>query len=178
METSAKTAVSDAFRTFTLLAFGLCLWNLPMIQWMIGLLLINLYSACNPRLCAAECERHILGNRQETAEGRGGWSRGRRWNQVRAARKIWILESCNFIWFSGLGLEQMGMLPRAPAATNNSCVTPKIGIKASERKLRKKILDHIDGWRALKSDPAQLVTIYSDPKVTPQTAIGLVKFAC
>ena len=55
---------------------------------MIGLLLINLYSACNPRLCAAECERHILGNRQETAEGRGGWSRGRRWNQVRGgARK-------------------------------------------------------------------------------------------
>ena len=62
------------------------------------------------------------------------------------------------------------MLPRAPAATNNSCVTPKIGIKASERKLRKKILDHIDGWRALKSDPAQLVTIYSDPKVTPQNS--------
>jgi len=57
-------------------------------------------------------------------------------------------------------------------------VTPKIGIEASERKLRKKILDQIDGWRALKSDPAQLVTIYSDPKVTPQTAIGLVKFAC
>merc|ERR1719222_1552705 len=30
----------------------------------------------------AEYERHILGNRQETAEGRGGWSRGRRWNQA------------------------------------------------------------------------------------------------
>ena len=41
METSAKTAVSDAFRTFTLSAFGLGLWNLPMIQWMIE----NLYSA-------------------------------------------------------------------------------------------------------------------------------------
>jgi len=57
-------------------------------------------------------------------------------------------------------------------------VTPKIGIEASERKLQKKILDHIDGWLALQSDPAQLVTIYSDPKVTPPTAIGLVKFAC
>jgi len=79
------------------------------------------------------------------------------------------------------------MLQRAPAATNNSCVTPKIGFEASERKLQKKILDHIDGWRALISDPAQLVTInmYHPviPKVTPQTAIGLVRkklveFAC
>ena len=74
------------------------------------------------------------------------------------------------------------MLQRAPAATNNSCVTPKIGFEASE----KMILDHIDGWRALISDPAQLVTInmYHPviPKVTPQTAIGLVRtlveFAC
>ena len=52
------------------------------------------------------------------------------------------------------------MLQRAPAATNNSCVTPKIGFEASEKKLRKKILDHIEGWCARKSDPAQLVTIY------------------
>ena len=53
------------------------------------------------------------------------------------------------------------MLQRAPAATNNSCVTSQIGFEAfQEENCEKKILDHIDGWRALKSDPAQLVTIY------------------
>merc|ERR1719312_1474294 len=61
------------------------------------------------------------------------------------------------------------MLQRAPAATNNSSVTPK---KSGLKLQKKKILDHIDGWRALISDPAQLVTInmYHPviPKVTPQ----------
>lgn len=35
----------------------------------------------------------------------------------------------------------------------------KSGLKLQKENC-KKILDHIDGWRALKSDPAQLVTIY------------------
>ena len=72
---------------------------------MIGLLLINLYSACNPRLCAAECERHILGNRQETAEGRGGWSRGRRWWRRKLRRSL-----TSGLATDGRGILAVGML--------------------------------------------------------------------
>ena len=52
-------------------------------------------------------------------------------------------------------LQGVAMLRRALAATNNSCVTPKIGIEASERKLQKRF------WITLRAGLRLKVTLRS-----------------
>ena len=101
METSAKTAVSGAFSPLYTLynLFRVC-EHLQIIQCINDKPI-----SCLQCHCVAKRERHILGNRQETAERRGRGSSGRRRNQVRGALKCGTspyskISECNIIRFS------------------------------------------------------------------------------